>query len=438
MTTKPKRLRQEVAVRGYPGIFKTLYWSETKGRYVDPRSIRGCRAKPFRVVKRVKVLGRWKKVQAMFDTIDAARAWRDKTTKTPQARVTHTYTLGDLIEEWQRWSIGRYRESTREQYAKEVKHMALLMRVPVEALTAYDIDCWLQQLIDPGYPKPKSRTSFRREVTSLKTILNWYRERKNSRFQPPILKRHKQDAVFTRRAQARKLPLTEEQLEDVLDWLKVHSKKPVYYYLAALQALSGPRIGEACGLMWKDMDWQNQRYTIQRIVWWSTKTSKPKLREGTKTDEIRVVKICPRLLELLNEWQEHGKRCEFVFHSDGKLLTRTAIQNAYNQAFERLGLPQRATHVFRHTFATIHADQTKDIRATQGALGHKDLRTTQHYASVSERTQAQALGDFRLGQSRKQQPTPPGGNVIPLKPREARDKELSRIVPQNLGPKESS
>ena len=397
-TNKPKR--KETAIKGYPGIYKVLYWSETKSRYIDPRRIAGCKAKAYRVVKRVRHLGAWTKMQAMFDTLDEAREW--KQAAIDETAIKHKplsrYTLGNLVEEWQAWSVGRYRDSTREQYDKEVKHLRYLWDAPVEELDAHAIDSWLQYLMRPEYPKYPTRTSFRREVVTLKTILNWYRERKNPRYQPPILKRHKQDAVFHRGTKQRKVPLTEEQLEDVLTWLRTNSKKRVYYYLAALQALSGPRIGEACGLMWKDIDWHNQRYTINRIVWWSSKSQQPIVREGTKTDETRVVKLCPRLIHLLKEWQGISSSVGYVFHNEGKLITRMAIQNAYNQAFERLGLIQRSTHVFRHTFATIHADQTKDIRATQGALGHRDLRTTQHYANVSERTQAQALGDFRLGQ----------------------------------------
>src|SRR6185436_18747829 len=107
-------------------------------------------------------------------------------------------------------------------------------------------------------------------------------------------------------------------------------------------------------------------------------------------------------VEMLKEWQAISANGPFVFHHDGELLRYPAIQNGYNQAFRALGLHHRSTHVFRHTFATLHADQTKDIRATQGALGHRDLRTTQHYAHVSILTQERALENFRVGQAKTQ------------------------------------
>ena len=94
-----------------------------------------------------------------------------------------------------------------------------------------------------------------------------------------------------------------------------------------------------------------------------------------------------------------------------------AIQSAYKKAFRALNLPVRSTHVLRHTFASIFSEQTGDIRGTQAALGHRDLRITQHYAKVAEKTQRKVMHKFELGQEKADEPTPPkrsGTNVISL------------------------
>lgn len=414
--------RIEEPVQGYPGIYKVSHWHERKQQYVDPRSMRDSRAKPFRAVKRVKSLGQWVKQQAKFATLEEAREWKEQTTAPVVKKTVSHYSFGQLVADWQEWSKNYYAPSTIEQYAKEVRHMRFLTDIPVEDLQAEDIDTWLKHVIHPSYPKPTGRRSFEREVATLMTILNWYRERKSSRYQHPILKRHWHDAAYSQEPRKKKLPLTEEELGKVLNWLKTHSQRQVYYYLAAFQALSGPRIGEACGLKWTDIDFHNSQYTIERIVWWEFAAPRtPRLRNGTKTGEIRVVKMCARLVAVLKEWKMCGTQGPFVFHSNGDLMHYAAVQNGYNKAFKALGLPHRSTHVFRHTFATLHADQTKDIRATQGALGHRDLRTTQHYANVSILTQERALADFQFGKLEEgQNPCPPNvpqtpGQVIPLK-----------------------
>ncbi|HLG18896.1 MAG TPA: site-specific integrase, partial [Bdellovibrionota bacterium] len=116
------------------------------------------------------------------------------------------------------------------------------------------------------------------------------------------------------------------------------------------------------------------------------------------------------------EWKETGTNGPLVFHMEGEPMRYNAVQSAYKKAFRALKLPVRSTHVLRHSFATIYADQTNDIRATQAAMGHKDLRVTQHYAKVAEKNQRKAIHDFAFGRKKTTDESPPpvASNVIPL------------------------
>lgn len=336
----------------------------------------------------------------MFATLKEAVTWRTiDQFDAKKKRVVSAYTIKNLVDEWLEFVKVKHAKGTFDLYERDSHHFKSLYDIAVEDLLAEDLDRWIKNLIDPNYPKSKTRTSFQREVELLTTVLNWYRERKNPRYQHPVLKRHSSDSFFVRRLKQKKIPLTEEQLENVLEHMKIRSKR-IYYYLASLQALSGLRIGEACALKWSDIDFENQRLTVQRIVCWEVRTKSPYLRDGTKTNEVRTVKLCERAIELLKEMKENHQD-EHLFRPNGTFPRYSAIQNAYNRVFMALDLPQRSTHIYRHTFATLHADQTKDIRATQSAMGHNDLRVTQHYANASERTQANALSDFRTGRARK-------------------------------------
>jgi integrase len=427
--------RVEIAVKGHPGVFRVWHWNKAKERYVDPESIPGSRARRFRAVRRVKTLGVWKKVQKNFDTLEEARAWRSSLDiPGPQARES-TYSVRNLLEDWREWTKPpRVAESTWEIYGKVIEHMTLLLGIPVESLQAEDIDEWLRRLIEPSYPKSESRFTFKREVETLNTILNWYRERKNPRYQPPILRRHKKDALFRKVPPKHNPFLTVNQLEAVLERL-AGFQKPVYSVLASFQALTGTRIGEACGLMWDDVDLDNFRSTkyptafIHQIIWWEHKTRKPHLREGTKTDDPRHVALCPRLIALLKDWKQKSLKGPYVFHNDsGGPLRYPAIQNAFNKAFEALKLPQRSTHVFRHTFATLFANETGNRLATQSFLGHKSSKMTDHYAKAQLQSQFDAMENFKIGQIKADKSSPPeGGQVIPFQPKRI---ELSPNVPQ--------
>ncbi len=408
--------RRLTKVRGYPGIFKITVWSEEKQRYIDLRSVVGSKAKSYRAVRRVKMLGKIVQQIRLFHTVDEARGWRTESNPEIPIRKENTYTIQNLVADWREWSKPpRFAPGTWDSLTKEIFHFGALFEIPVEDLSAEDIDRWLKYMIDPSYPKKATRVSFLREVKTLMTILNWYREYKNPRFQPPILKRHRRDAFFKAKPGKPDISLSEVDLERFLERLRTHHR-PVYYYLASFQALCGARIGESCGLQWDCVDLQNSAVEIKRVCYWQYRTKEPFLREGTKTGDLRKVVMPSRLVRLLSEWKLKGTNGPFVFHKEGEMLKYPALQNAYKKAYRALGLPVRSTHVMRHTFASIYADQTNDIRAAQAAMGHRDLAVTQHYAKVAERTQRNAIEKFALGKDKPTEnpPSPEGAKVISL------------------------
>ncbi len=396
--------RIETSVRGYPGIYKVWVWDEERQKYVDPRAIRGCNQQPFRAKKRVKALGRSVQTSGFFDSIEEARAWKVSSNPVTLKIKKSVYTVEDLIHDWREWTRARQAESTWDLYAQNLVHLQPLFEAPVEELMAEDIDAWIMHLIDPAYPKKSARASFEREVKTLRLLLNWYKEYKNPRFQSPYLKRHVRDSVFRKKPVGIEKALSWEEYERFLERLRTHHK-PVYYYLAALQGMTGVRIGEAGGLYWESVDLNYGQIRICQVVWWKRPHKEPRLRSGTKTGETRVILLPPRLVEILREWRERGTNGPFVFQEEGKPLTYPAIQNAYNKALRALGFKVRSTHFLRHTFAKLHADQTGNQRATQAALGHRSSKMTDHYARVTETTQKAALANFLVGQVRSEAST---------------------------------
>jgi len=89
------------------------------------------------------------------------------------------------------------------------------------------------------------------------------------------------------------------------------------------------------------------------------------------------------LISMLREMKFRSKPGVPVFAAnDGDYLRYPAIQDAFNMAFEALGMPWRSTHICRHSFGTLALMTSRDLSAVQAAMRHSDIRETQRYAKV--------------------------------------------------------
>lgn len=135
---------------------------------------------------------------------------------------------------------------------------------------------------------------------------------------------------------------------------------------------AGLRISEACAVRISDID--SQRMQLQVPV-----------GKGGKS---RSVPLCQRLLELLRDYYRLTRpKGPYLFESapGGRAITPRAVSAAMKQAVERCGLAKRATpHTLRHSFATHLLELGTDLRTIQVFLGHSCLRTTAHYAQVTQ------------------------------------------------------
>ncbi|MCI0617300.1 site-specific integrase, partial [bacterium] len=185
--------------------------------------------------------------------------------------------------------------------------------------------------------------------------------------------------------------------EEILKFLEVASENCPYWfpYFATLFH-AGLRPGEGAALHWKDVDFNRRVLNIRatgsagRIG--STKTGKS--RQVEMSDFLYLV-LQDLLLDRKKEWKDHIP--EFVFcTSSGTMADICNIRDQERQAkgekpqrkwtltFSELlqlaGLKPRGLHQFRHSFATIHLQNSTPIEWVSRQLGHADVATTyKHY-----------------------------------------------------------
>jgi site-specific recombinase XerD len=115
----------------------------------------------------------------------------------------------------------------------------------------------------------------------------------------------------------------------------------------------------------------------------------------TKTDTASRIPLLPKAQEIINKYSKHPKAI-----SANKLLPTLSNQrlNSYlKEIADVCGFNKELTfHCARHTFATtVTLTNGVPIESVSKMLGHKSLRTTQHYAKILDKKVSEDMSVLR-------------------------------------------
>jgi site-specific recombinase XerD len=126
---------------------------------------------------------------------------------------------------------------------------------------------------------------------------------------------------------------------------------------------------------------------IDGSLWIKSKRTKTKSRLG--------IPLLPTALAIIEKYQDHPK----VINGDCVLpVLSNQKSNAYLKEIADLcGIKKNlTTHLARHTFATtVTLSNGVPIETVGQMLGHKNLRTTQHYAKIIDRKVSEDMGALK-------------------------------------------
>ena len=201
--------------------------------------------------------------------------------------------------------------------------------------------------------------------------------------------------------------LTIEQQSALLGYVYGNRKYQRYAALITVLLGTGMRIGEALGLTWNDVDFQNNRIFVEHSLSYKSSEhndyeyhiSSTKTKAGIRT--IPMFKDVRTTLQDIKRSQENVTNpkfavdgyTDFIFlNSAGKVFTPSfifdTIQNIvsnYNKDETVLSrregrtpcfLPKISAHIFRHTFCTRLCENEPNLKVIQEVMGHKNIRTT--------------------------------------------------------------
>lgn len=178
-----------------------------------------------------------------------------------------------------------------------------------------------------------------------------------------------------KRQEVQRQYLTMEQLQLLVN---TPCHQPIIKRAALFSALTGLRFSDIAKLTWSEVQYSEQEgYFLQ-------------FRQQ-KTKGVEVLPISVQAAELLGERKEPESK---VFHG---LKYSVHFNNHLKTWVQLAGITKNITfHCFRHTYATLQLSHGTDIYTVSKMLGHRELKTTQLYTKIIDKTKRQAANAIKL------------------------------------------
>lgn len=176
-------------------------------------------------------------------------------------------------------------------------------------------------------------------------------------------------------AETRRNYLTNEELNKLN---KTECQNPLLKRAAIFSALTGLRFSDIQKMEWDEIEFvKGQGYIIHF--------------KQQKTKGIEELPISEQAFGLLGERPASGGK---VFEG----LEYSAYQNKHlYQWIGAAGITKEITfHCFRHTFATLQLSKGTDIYTVSKMLGHRELKSTQLYAKIIDKSKRDAANKITL------------------------------------------
>lgn len=204
-----------------------------------------------------------------------------------------------------------------------------------------------------------------------------------------------------------------DQLADIMSALDSEPLK--WKALTNLLIASGCRRGEALGLKWEKVDFDNNRVYIDNNVVYTAEHGV--YESTTKTEQaVRWLNLPQFTMDVLSEWQKkqaaHIKKAGRYYNDQGFVFTKDngdpmhpdSVTDWFNKFSERHNLPHINPHAFRHTQASILASANVSDVTLAGRLGHSSAAFTKkqyaHMFEDADKTSADIIANA-IGKNKK-------------------------------------
>ncbi|MBE5948646.1 MAG: site-specific integrase [Lachnospiraceae bacterium] len=193
--------------------------------------------------------------------------------------------------------------------------------------------------------------------------------------------------------------LSREEVQKLLKYVK-GTPQECWYSLIIDGTL---RRGEALGLTWDDVDFENSIIKIRKN--WVEGYEKLELTTPKSYSSIRAIKLTEKTMKLLRREKARYKECKFktpdfensnrvIFMDNGKPWLPKSFYRKFKRTLSDAGLPDISLHALRHTGISLQIEAGANVKAVSTRAGHSDTQITSNIYTHTTKAMEQATVDI--------------------------------------------
>lgn len=287
------------------------------------------------------------------------------------------HLVRSVTEEWLSIKRKLVKESTYACYTQLIQNHIdpKIGNWDLNEITESDIAGYLHEELMNGRLDQTGGLSYK-TVTDIRTVLNMILKYAASKGYSNYLRVQPLPAARTAKPIE---TLSDKEWDRLEGYLLKRGSRACLGILISMYA--GLRIGEVCGLQWKDVDVENGYLhvgkTVLRIPQTDTKYEKKTilLVSTPKTPHSnRMIPLSEDLREILKQKKNDPET--YLLSGSDRFIEPRALYGSYKRILKKLGLPSYNYHVLRHSFASRCIENGFDVKSLSEIMGHSNVSIT--------------------------------------------------------------
>ena len=315
-----------------------------------------------------------KKYATKFEAKEAERKFLNELDN--NSNIPSKMTLGDLWDKYLEFQSDKVRINTRRSYIYTQESLKILFNIKCSEFNIAHYDKWKEYIASIDTMKTVTKND---KLKVLKAFLNFGEKRYGYNFHQVLLnmERFKNPDELVK----------EKAYYDIAEFDKFLASENEDRYRILWETLyyCGLRIGEARGLQWKYINWDNKTLWINKQVQSLDNYSSSYYVCNLKTSSSnRILTMCDALYEDLKKYYDNVSKYKnfnedfFIFGNDKGLtpLTYKQAQRRKGEIANKAGIKEIRLHDFRHSCASFLVNNGAPVTMVSKYLGHSNSSET--------------------------------------------------------------